>query len=164
MDSVEAQAEQGVMYCANHPDRETLLRCNRCNKPICMECAVLTPVGYRCTECVREQQSVFYDNRPMDYPIAAVVSLLLGFAGALGAWLLGWLIIFLAPLAGGLIAETVRWAVRRRRGRYLAVICSAGVVVGAGLVALGFVRGLWGFIWLGVYVVMAVGTILARLR
>src|SRR4030043_298820 len=48
-----------VLTCANHPNRETSLRCKRCNKPICSSCAVLTPVGYRCRECVRGQQATF---------------------------------------------------------------------------------------------------------
>jgi len=48
-----------VMYCYVHPDRETLLRCNRCERPICQSCAVLTPTGYRCKECVRGQQKIF---------------------------------------------------------------------------------------------------------
>ena len=34
--------------CANHSDRETGLRCNRCDKFICAECASKTPVGYSC--------------------------------------------------------------------------------------------------------------------
>ncbi len=42
-----------IPTCANHPERETGLRCNRCGKPICSQCAVQTPVGYRCRECVR---------------------------------------------------------------------------------------------------------------
>ena len=44
------------MYCYNHPQRETVLRCNRCERPMCTSCAVLTPTGYRCKECVRGQQ------------------------------------------------------------------------------------------------------------
>ena len=47
------------IYCANHPAVETTLRCNRCGKPICAECAVRTPTGYRCKECVRGQQKIF---------------------------------------------------------------------------------------------------------
>ena len=35
-------------YCAVHPDRETSLQCNRCGRYMCVECAVHTPVGYRC--------------------------------------------------------------------------------------------------------------------
>ena len=71
------------MHCANHPDRETMLRCNKCDKPICYECAVLTPVGYRCKECVREQQNVYYNAETTRILlIGGVVALLLGWASA----------------------------------------------------------------------------------
>ncbi len=46
-------------YCANHPGVETSLRCNKCGKPICAKCAVRTPTGYRCKECVRGQLKDF---------------------------------------------------------------------------------------------------------
>ena len=49
-------AGDGLTYCEVHPDRETSLRCNKCGRLMCTECAVLTPVGYRCRECVRGQQ------------------------------------------------------------------------------------------------------------
>ncbi|MEN6392186.1 MAG: B-box zinc finger protein, partial [Anaerolineaceae bacterium] len=29
-----------TLYCTNHPQTETSLRCNRCDKPICTKCAV----------------------------------------------------------------------------------------------------------------------------
>ena len=47
------------VYCANHPGVETSLRCNKCGKPICAKCAIRTPTGYRCKECVRGQQRIF---------------------------------------------------------------------------------------------------------
>ena len=72
-----------VMYCTNHPDTETLLRCNKCGKPICLKCAVLTEVGYRCKECIREQQNVFYNAMTGDNWIAFAVAASV-FSGA--AW------------------------------------------------------------------------------
>ena len=42
--------------------------------PICSECAVLTPTGYRCKECVRGQQKVFDTARWIDYPLAIVIA------------------------------------------------------------------------------------------
>lgn len=158
------EAEGEVLYCVNHPTRETLLRCNKCNRPICLDCAVQTPVGYRCKDCVRQQQAVFYDIRALDYVVAAVVSPVLGFVGALLTGTLGWLTLFLAPAAGGLIAEAVRWAARRRRGRHLWLVASAGILLGTGIAALWFARGLWGLLWLGVFAAMAIGTVYARLR
>ncbi len=34
-----------TLYCYVHPNRPTSLRCNRCNRPICADCAILTPTG-----------------------------------------------------------------------------------------------------------------------
>ena len=67
-----------TLHCANHPDRETMLRCNKCDKPICFQCAVRTPVGYRCKECVRAQQNVYYNGGQSDLLIAGIVALVLG--------------------------------------------------------------------------------------
>jgi hypothetical protein len=47
--------DNGLLYS---PDRETYLRCNRCERHICTSCAVLTPTGYRCKNCVRGAQKV----------------------------------------------------------------------------------------------------------
>ena len=38
-------------YCYRHPDRETLLSCSQCERPICTSCMVPAPVGIRCPEC-----------------------------------------------------------------------------------------------------------------
>ena len=100
-----------TLFCANHPDRETLLRCNRCEKPICTQCAVLTPTGYRCRECVRGQQKSFETALPIDYVIAPLAAAGLAF---IGSWLVrftGFFTIFLAPFAGMIIAEAVKAAV-----------------------------------------------------
>jgi len=119
-----------TLRCAYHPDRETTLRCNKCEKPICTKCAVLTPVGYRCKECVRGQQSVFETARPADFVIAAVVSAVgTGIAVALLNFL-GFWGFFVAPIVGGGLAEIVRAAVRRRRGRKLPLVAALGGVVG----------------------------------
>src|SRR5258708_16427070 len=92
------------LFWANHPTVATWLRCNKCNKPICHKCAVLTPVGYRCRECVRGQQQVFETVVWYDYIVAGVLAAVLG--GLAGALLtrLGWFTIFLAPIPSGAIA------------------------------------------------------------
>jgi hypothetical protein len=171
------------LYCVNHPNVETYLRCNRCGQPICPRCAVRTPVGYRCRSCVNAQQRVFYaDFRPAHYLVAVAVALPLSLvAGWLIPSLGWWYAVILGPLAGGGIAEAVRWALRRRRGQYTWLVVCGCIVVGAlpklllsllfllGSVFLpeeiGYITGgLMGLLWGVIYMVAAAGTAYAVLR
>jgi hypothetical protein len=133
--SAEVQPGAAVLYCANHPTRETTLRCNRCGKPICTSCAVRTPVGYRCKECVRGQQAVFDTAGGAAPAVGAVVSAIGAGAALVPLSFLGFWGLLLAPVAGGALAEVVRWAVRRRRHRRLPL----SAAVGGGVGVLGFV-------------------------
>lgn len=42
-----------VEHCYRHPDRETLLSCSNCDRPICTACMTQAAVGVRCPECAR---------------------------------------------------------------------------------------------------------------
>jgi membrane associated rhomboid family serine protease len=46
----ETEAPQGTR-CYRHPDRETLLSCSSCERPICTSCMQQAAVGVRCPEC-----------------------------------------------------------------------------------------------------------------
>lgn len=43
--------------CYRHPDRETGVRCQRCERPICTACMIPAAVGFQCVECVRRAPS-----------------------------------------------------------------------------------------------------------
>lgn len=162
----ELPFDDNALFCANHPTVETMLRCNRCNKPICTRCAVQTPVGYRCKECVGRQQAVFYTGGVLDYVIAGAISVVLGGVASylmtlLGAWFFA---LILGPVAGIGIAELVRLAVRRRRSKYLWLVVAAGMIAGAVPSMLLALFSLWSLITLGLFLVLAVGAASARLR
>ncbi|MET0900929.1 MAG: rhomboid family intramembrane serine protease [Mycobacterium sp.] len=40
--------------CYRHPDRQTYVRCTRCQRYICGECMRSASVGHQCVECVHE--------------------------------------------------------------------------------------------------------------
>ncbi len=137
----EPAAADDATYCEVHPDRETGLRCNKCGRYMCAQCATQTPVGYRCRECVRQQDQKFFKGSNNDNLIAFGVSFTLtavaaGIFKALGAWLLLALIIGF-PL-GAVIGEGVLRATSRRRTMNMNRIAAAGAVVG-GLVG-GFAQ------------------------
>jgi membrane associated rhomboid family serine protease len=41
-------------HCYRHPDRETHIRCQRCERPICPDCMNQAAVGFQCPACVQE--------------------------------------------------------------------------------------------------------------
>lgn len=154
------------LYCANHPSVETRLRCNRCEKPICAKCAVQTPTGYRCRECVRGQQKVFETAQWQDIPLAFVVSALISFLGSLIAGSMGFFVIFIAPIVGTLVAEAARFITRRRRSERLFQVVAAGALLGAVpwiLRSLFFGISLR-LIWQGVYLVTVTSTAYYRMK
>ena len=162
----EVPLDDGVLYCANHPSVQTVLRCNRCGKPICTRCAIQTPVGYRCRECVGQQQAVFYTGGSLDYIIGGMIALVLSgitsfLMTLLGAWFFA---LILGPTIGIAIAEAVRFAVRRRRSRLLWMVVGLCIVLGAVPALLLALRSVWGLLTLGLFLVLAVGAAVARLR
>src|SRR4030067_155429 len=94
-----------TLYCVNHPDVETTLRCNRCEKPICAKCAILTPTGYRCKDCVRNQQKSFETAEWYDYLMTFVVEISLSYVGSGLFRFLGFFTLFVAPIAGVIKSE-----------------------------------------------------------
>lgn len=124
------------MVCYRHRNRETSLRCYSCERYICSKCAVKTPVGYRCPVCVREAEDVFFNATALDYIVAPIVALPLSIIAGLlvlslgSGFLMILIIFFLAGVIGGFIGRAAKWAVSRRRGRYLGHIVAACVAMG----------------------------------
>ena len=162
-----------TLYCYVHPTRETSLRCNNCNRPICAACAIHTPTGYRCRECVKGQQKVFNTSEWYDYVsgfiVAAILSAIAAFLvtliGSIGFF--GWFLIAAgAPTAAVAIAEGIRLFTGKRRSRSLFITVAVGVVVGALPVILFqivYARNLFGVLFQVIYLVIAVPVVYTRL-
>ena len=165
--------ESTTLYCYIHPNRETALRCNNCGRPICASCAVRTPIGYRCRECVKGQQKTFDTSEWYDYLtgflvaaiLSTVASFLVTLIGRIGFF--GWFLIAAgAPTAGIAIAEGVRLVTQRRRSRALFTTMAAAVVVGALpiiLFQLVFTQNFFGILFQIIYLVIAVPVVYSRL-
>ena len=128
--------DSNTLYCYVHPDRETSLRCKNCDRPICASCAVRTPTGYSCKECVRTHQKKFDTAVWYDYVIGFVLAAILSAVAAvivtlISGFFFGLIVLAVAPAAGTIIARVLLAVLRRRRSRALFMTISAGVVVGA---------------------------------
>jgi membrane associated rhomboid family serine protease len=51
-------------YCYRHPDRQSVVLCQRCGRTICGQCQTPAPVGVHCPECVREARGSAPRVRP----------------------------------------------------------------------------------------------------
>jgi len=172
----ETMTEDGPLFCKRHPQTETTLRCYQCGAPICHRCAQRTPVGYQCPDCRRGLKRRFEQARPLDYGIAAVVSLVLGTIAGTVLPLAGWFTMFLSPVVGTVIAEITWRLVGRHYSSHLWWIVAAGIVIGTlphiafrifGLFvtsAEGQVFSWIGMLWPLVHIGFAVGASSARLK
>lgn len=115
-------------------EQEITLRCSKCGKPITPDQAVQTPIGYRCQDCIRKQQKIFNNSRPVDYVlsflIAAGLSLFASFLILLIPFFTLLVVFLLAPAAGVAIAEVVRLVTQKRRSKQLFRLVAAGVIIG----------------------------------
>ena len=161
-----------VMYCYDHPDRETTLRCKRCDQPMCASCARRTPTGYVCKDCVRAHQKSFDTSEWYDYIFGFLVA---GFLSGVAAFLItlvsrigfiGWfLAISAAPLAGTAISESVRFVTQHHRSRSLFLTVAAGMVLGALPIMIFQIlsMNIFGIIFQVIYLVIVVPLVYTRL-
>ena len=129
--SLEAEGEPGTLYCYRHPDRETWVRCGRCDRPICTKCAMLGPVGMRCKQCGKLKHDPLTSFTPVQLALASGVALGGGLVGGVIAAQIGFFLILLGPLIGGFITEAVFRVVGFKHGPVVQAIVYGGIALGA---------------------------------
>lgn len=125
------------MSCVIHPDRQTLLRCGKCGRPICTQCAVRHPVGLRCPDCAQLRKVPTYDVPASYYPRALGASLGAALLAGVIAQILPFFIpvfflnFFMALAAGALVGEAASRVTGRKRGRGLQIVAGISVILGS---------------------------------
>ncbi|MBX3070293.1 MAG: hypothetical protein KF883_07375 [Thermomicrobiales bacterium] len=120
----------GEVPCSHHPKVMTLLRCSRCGKPICPQCAVRTPVGMRCPECAGVRGLPTYPTATGSLAKGAAAALAVGIGvGLLWGYLPSWG-FYLALLLGFGVAETMAYLTGGKRGLDLQLVGWVSVALG----------------------------------
>lgn len=172
----EAQDEYELV-CYRHPNRPTSLRCYNCGKPICSSCAVKTPVGYSCPDCIREKEDAFFNAKSLDYVVAPAIGLVLSLvAGYLvsrfalgGGFFTIIIMVFVGGIAGRFIGQLSKQAIGRRRGRYLPQVMVAMLILGTAVwllpifILAGF-GSLFAFIGPGIFLFVAGGALFSYMK
>jgi hypothetical protein len=135
--SVEPADDSGALRCYRHPERETWVRCGRCDRPICPRCAMQGPVGFRCRQCGRPARDPLTSLRPTQLAIGFGISALGGLVVGLVGGRIGLFGLLLAWFAGGLIADSVIRFVGFKRGPRVLVMLFGGILVGAAAAFVG---------------------------
>ena len=159
------------VYCLRHRDRETGLRCARCNDPICPECMVQAAVGHLCPSCVT------WERNPVGQ--VATSRLLLALAAGMGAGILlavavtvltqalgGFLSLIMWAVAGFLIGQAVHIAANRSRAPTLRFV-AGGAAVFSWAVALligGIAFTLFGVVFAVIQLAIAITLAIAPFR
>lgn len=124
--------------CANHPKEMTVVRCGRCEKPICTRCMVDSPVGKKCRECARPGHHLA-TTAPAHVLIAFLVATVTALPMAMVMHRLP-LLILPATIYGYLVAEVVLRVGKRGRGLPMQVAAGLAAAIGA-LVTTGVAFG-----------------------
>jgi hypothetical protein len=141
---------------------------------MCPSCAVRTPTGYLCKDCVRQHQKTFDTALWYDYllgfgttfSLSLIASMILVVVASFISFYL--ILLAAAGLGGGagvLIANIVLRVINKRRSKPLFITCASGVVTGALAVGLGslLIGNFFSLIWLAIYVVIVTPVVYTRI-
>jgi hypothetical protein len=121
------------MFCYRHPDRETWLRCGRCDQPICVKCSVQGPVGSRCRQCGLRKNDALSSFTPRQLFLAIGIAVGAGAVAGFITGYVGFFSIVVGYFAGRLTADAVTRVVGYKRGPVMLAILFGGILLGTAL-------------------------------
>jgi hypothetical protein len=125
-----------TLRCARHPNTETVLRCGRCDTPICARCMVMSPVGARCPTCAQVKRFNLM-LKPVELARSAVFGLFVGAIGTVIASFIPFLGIIGYAIVGFAVGEAVSVGANRKRAPVLAPLAVACLFIGFEIVVAG---------------------------
>jgi hypothetical protein len=138
-------SEPGPLYCYRHPDRETYVRCGRCDQPICMGCAMQGPVGMRCKKCGTPSRDPLTMMTPQQLALGGLVAIGAGTVGGFIGIQMGFFFaLCLGPFAGGFISEAVQRVTGYKRGVRIKALVLGGILAGVFIAAAIYVQMTFG--------------------
>lgn len=131
------------MRCARHPNVETVIRCGKCETPVCPDCSVMGPAGLRCRDCAGFRSSHLYrvsvDRLGLGIAAALVAALVGGYLLAT-AFRIGFFLLWGGLLIGGGVGEVLLRVTGRKRGPTVEIAAGLCAALGAvGGLALWFI-------------------------
>jgi hypothetical protein len=118
------------LFCYRHPERETWVRCGRCDQPICTKCAMQGPVGFRCKQCGKLKNDPLTSFTTTQLALGSLGAIAGGAVNAFIGAQLGFFMIFIGFFAGGLIADLVMRFTGYKRGPVMMAVVFGGIVLG----------------------------------
>ena len=94
------------------------MSCSNCERPICTDCMVYTPVGIKCPDCARLPRSAIVHLKPNRAARAVAAAIGVGAAMGVGIVLLQGIGLFFALILGWLIGIGMGEVVLAASGRY----------------------------------------------
>lgn len=131
------EMNDGTIFCDRRECPGSIgLRGQRTGVPICMSCAVQTPVGYISKDAAREQANKFFNIESSDYVVAAIIAFMITFISGfmVGAFFVRFsffglfVLLLIGGAVGGTIGEVVVKSIKNRRGRYTSQVVGGAMV------------------------------------
>ncbi len=152
-----------IEYCYRHPETETGLHCVQCGRPICFRCSTPAAVGQLCPECRKGRRAPNYKVSPASLVKGGATAFVVSaFVSSFIQFVPFFFLFFIGPAIGELVLRAVDWATRNKRGRPIQIVVGVALVLGV-LAAIAY-SGIRNPLSLLIYVVLAVGVAVTRLR